>query len=271
MITKGIIIKTPNGTNNKYTVRIPIFESANNTGSEFVTYEASVCISPGSYYGLNVGDVVFISFEDNRMSKPVIIGKLFITPDVETGAYNALQVLKVSDKAELPSNTTIGDMNLLSVVKQIRDLEFFKDADIPSILDEIDTPSAPNNIKVLFKGGGYPVFPDQPLLTHFPISVGELFSYDLIFMRCYFSDGNWGGSSFGVYFYPSTFINNENDTFSCPIVMAGGDSIYIRPYSMKFFMEGGYLFANIATGDYADGICARFNIVEIAGVKYETN
>ena len=268
MITKGIIIKTPTGGNNKYLVRIPIFESANNTGSEFITYEASVCTSPGTYNGLQKGDCVFISFEDNRYSKPVILGKLFVDVNLNNNAMVAPQVLKVAEKAELPVNTTIGGTALYDIVNKLQDLEFFTSEDLPEMLKQntsSDTPSETTRaIKYLYRGDGFAVYPNQPL-TGSGLTFGELVGYSLIFMRCYFADGNWSGNSFCVYFTPSVFVNNPYDVFSCPIVMVGDNNVYIRDYGMKFFMQGGQLFAALATLN--NGTCEKFNIVEIMGVR----
>jgi hypothetical protein len=114
MITKGYVIgKSPN-TPNKYLVRIPIFESAgigqtqDNLGNS--TLECTLSHNPGTYEGLRTGDCVFVSFEDNRYSKPIIMGKLFVSVEEQSSGYQYNTDLKVTHKATLPVDTTIGSV-----------------------------------------------------------------------------------------------------------------------------------------------------------------
>ena len=69
MITKAIIQSiNPNGT--RCVVRMPLFETAANTAP--VEAEALVNITPGMFNNLEVNDVVFIAFEENKIDKPII-------------------------------------------------------------------------------------------------------------------------------------------------------------------------------------------------------
>ena len=87
MITKGIIIETINTkklsglSSNKYKVRIPLFESAGVS----TIYVTDACLCYGSQLDLDikVGDVVFISFEDNELDKPIILGKLYCDKNLQ--------------------------------------------------------------------------------------------------------------------------------------------------------------------------------------------
>jgi hypothetical protein len=87
MITKGIVIETPQSkklkdlNSNKYRVRIPLFESA---GLDTV-YNLDSCLCYGSQLDLSIkeGDVVFISFENNELDKPVILGKLYCDKNLQ--------------------------------------------------------------------------------------------------------------------------------------------------------------------------------------------
>lgn len=85
MITKGIIKRTPSSTldknNYKFDVRIPIFEEAG-SNDEYIS-QCCLCYNDDSAYTYNVGDVVYLSFENNDLDKPIIIGKLFCSKNIE--------------------------------------------------------------------------------------------------------------------------------------------------------------------------------------------
>lgn len=74
MITKGIITELPT-TNNLFKVWIPVFDK--NLNNKFIS-EATLCCNSLGLEGYNINDVVFIGFEDNYLSKPIILGKLYL-------------------------------------------------------------------------------------------------------------------------------------------------------------------------------------------------
>ena len=109
MITKGIVVSIPKDSDsNKYEVRLPFFEDAT-VDSEEMIYEATLSEAPGIIQGYAVGDVVYCAFEDNDNGRPVIVGKLFSQTIDNTGADIKTLDLEVTNKATLPSSTTIGD------------------------------------------------------------------------------------------------------------------------------------------------------------------
>lgn len=100
------IIKSINSTGNRCIVQIPLFETA--SSSVPIEIEATVCITPGIFSNLAVGDVVFVTFEENAMEKPVIIGKLFknaLSENNIAGGAGVFSSLKVNSSAILPSST----------------------------------------------------------------------------------------------------------------------------------------------------------------------
>jgi hypothetical protein len=85
---------------------MPLFETAAQTTP--VEAEALVNITPGIYNNIEVGDIVFISFEEGAMEKPIILGKLFRGASVENNARGGgaiVDTLKVRSSAAIPSST----------------------------------------------------------------------------------------------------------------------------------------------------------------------
>lgn len=105
MITKAII-QSINAAGNRCIVRMPLFETAANPNP--VTAEALINIPPGMFNSIEVGDIVFIAFEENAIEKPIVIGKLFRGVDIESdirGGAAVLDTLKVRSSATIPSST----------------------------------------------------------------------------------------------------------------------------------------------------------------------
>ena len=109
MITKAIVKALPNIDNNKYTVYIPLLRNANDSETDAI-FQATLAYIPGIYYSFSVGDVVFVSFEDNYYEKPVILGKLFVEKDKSVKTQVEVKTLKVLEKVDLGgafSNNTV--------------------------------------------------------------------------------------------------------------------------------------------------------------------
>lgn len=108
MIAKGII-KTIDFLDNSCTVRLPIFETAAADGE--VVLKATLLTQPGMYNGYVEGDIVFVDFENDKLSQPVVLGKLYLgatkeemaTPTASLSVAN----LKVASKAVLPIDTQL--------------------------------------------------------------------------------------------------------------------------------------------------------------------
>lgn len=105
MITKAII-QSINAAGNRCIVRMPLFETAANPNP--VTAEALVNVTPGMFNNLEVGDVVFISFEESAIEKPIILGKLFRGSEIEgniRGGGCVVDTLNVHSSAVIPAST----------------------------------------------------------------------------------------------------------------------------------------------------------------------
>ena len=128
MITEAEI-KSINYASNSCTVRIPIFETTNS--NEPVILEAKILIQPGIYNGYEIGNSVWVGFADNQYGKPVVIGKIFESAQIEgTNNTSAIQGsnLVIKKSAELPLNTKIGindaDFNNISkIIENIKELQ----------------------------------------------------------------------------------------------------------------------------------------------------
>lgn len=131
MITKAIIVGKSDieGEENKYRVRIPIIHGVE--GSPQCTPDnllptASICGIPGFTNTVRDGDIVFVVFENDELSNPVIMGQLITNTNAydvntvnttDTRANAVLQTLSFFDSlsggytsASLPKNTTIGNV-----------------------------------------------------------------------------------------------------------------------------------------------------------------
>ena len=114
LVTKALVTEIPS-EDNYYTVRVPLFEDT--SGTE-ITYRALCCHTPGVFGGLNVGDCVYIAFEDAKLNVPVIIGRLY-TREFDEYAKGYFNNLNVTSVARLPLNTMIGDVSMKALFDSV--------------------------------------------------------------------------------------------------------------------------------------------------------
>lgn len=113
MITKGIVEQIDR--NNPYTakVRIPVFNKAQGVVGATPTnqlYTASICCLPNCNPNIKVGDVVYVSFEDNYIDKPIILGHLYNgISNLNTTVGIKTDSVEATVTARLPADTNIGD------------------------------------------------------------------------------------------------------------------------------------------------------------------
>lgn len=146
-ISKGFIEKLPEPGSNIFVVRMPIFED--NTGSKML-FNATACCPPGYYGGYSVGDVVFLTFENEEPEMAIILGKLYTVDKEQTESTNienfskkrtstktvgdsindasTLQVhsLNVTENVELPINTSLGDLTVKQLEEALRKIEYLE-------------------------------------------------------------------------------------------------------------------------------------------------
>lgn len=109
MVTKALVEKLLD--TKKVKIRIPIFDRCDASSLNVPTdelREACICTLPNCNPNLQPGDVVFVTFEDNNYSNPVIIGHLYRNSMTPTYCDIILNSLEVLLSTKLPDNTTIG-------------------------------------------------------------------------------------------------------------------------------------------------------------------
>lgn len=92
MITKAIVEEIVSETQAR--VRIPILHKISTSSSATPFNElpiATICTLPGIHIKYDVGDVVYVSYEDNLSSKIVILGELAVS--FETGSFSELNMI----------------------------------------------------------------------------------------------------------------------------------------------------------------------------------
>lgn len=156
MVVKGLIKSIDYG-GNTCTVRLPVFESAASDKETVVT--ATFSNQPGIYNGYKVGDVVIVSFENNDIDMPIVMGKLYLGADVESkdprGAVNAANV-KSSSPISIPIDTELtlnNDPTNLDKVEVDGDLASYKSiADIVRGIKKQETQIGAINIRLIDDG-----------------------------------------------------------------------------------------------------------------------
>lgn len=105
MITKAIVHQL-DLNKNSCQVRVPLFENA--ASRMPIILEALISNPPGMYNNISIGDIVFIGFEENKIEKPVILGKMFISAKQESAVQGGnlnCNTLQISQAASIPATT----------------------------------------------------------------------------------------------------------------------------------------------------------------------
>lgn len=111
MITKGIVEEILSPSEVK--VRIPVFDRANETSLSTKTEDltvAAICGLPSCYNFVEVGDIVFVGFEDNTTYRAIVLGHLVTDKYREPSIRANLGSLSVSGMTCLSENTSIGSV-----------------------------------------------------------------------------------------------------------------------------------------------------------------
>ena len=131
MITTGIVKDIVKDINNTtiYKVDIPIFRTPGFT-KDAVLFDATASVNPGTYNPYKIDDLVYVGFVNNKYSQPLILGKIYKNlPEEgeESSTYQFLNSIRVTENAELPMNTTIGDLTLQELLENIKTIQLNSD------------------------------------------------------------------------------------------------------------------------------------------------
>ena len=148
MITLGYITKVNEPGENLFEVRLPIFEKAGTNADLHDTsgsyFEANLGYDPGNLNSYRVGDCVVVGFLDNKRDRPVILGKLYVGDEAAATNFSHSNTLVVTASATLPSNTTIGGMQLDTILTNLRQTEHLSDVlsqiygDMPGLVEKVE-------------------------------------------------------------------------------------------------------------------------------------
>lgn len=111
MITKGIVEKIISPYLIK--VRLPIFdkiEEAKDSTKVNDLSEATICTLPNSGNQVDIGDIVFVGFEDNDYSKPIILGHLFKESLAKANIDITTRLFTTTSLTKLYKQTYIGEV-----------------------------------------------------------------------------------------------------------------------------------------------------------------
>ena len=110
-MVKGIIEKVENKYS--YKVRIPVFHKIENTPGATPTDNlptVPVCTLPGVNPIYQVGDIVWLGFENDEIGTPVIIGLLYREEQSNAISDMDCASITVQVDAKFPASTKIGDI-----------------------------------------------------------------------------------------------------------------------------------------------------------------
>ena len=126
------IIKSLENDGYQAKVQIPYFDK---TRTNTYLYTACICVTPGCAPAYVPGDIVYVTFEENDIGKPLILGCLF-RKDILSSVNITSQSLNVTIDSTLPEDTSIGE-----VTKDNIKALTLVDSNIQSQLDFMSTDS----------------------------------------------------------------------------------------------------------------------------------
>lgn len=148
MITKAIV----EGYKDEYSiiVRVPYIDRSGSSGISTPKDElntATICTLPDATLTLAVGDVVFVSFEDDDYSKPVILGVLYRksgSPSYVDAVFNSVS-LKSGEDGDSGELWELQADIMAQVTEMVDNIDL---SEIESHLSELDTDVSELDVRV---------------------------------------------------------------------------------------------------------------------------
>ena len=112
MITKAIVEEVISPYQVK--IRIPTLDKVEHSPLSTNSADlniATICSLPNCYINVQVGDVVFVGFEDNTYYRAVILGHLCREAMSDSYADAIFGNIRIRASAELPQDTRIGELS----------------------------------------------------------------------------------------------------------------------------------------------------------------
>lgn len=156
MITKATIKKLNTNENNHCLVFIPFLKKANDMTDD-ATLEATFISISGIENTYKVGDVVYVEFEDNEYSRPVIIGKLYTDKENADEITTTIiaKASQITTTSKLPDSTYLGDSASDSLITKIERAEYLSESNYENKQDKLisgQTIKTINNESILGSG-----------------------------------------------------------------------------------------------------------------------
>ena len=124
MITKAII--ESDQINNQYRIRIPKYHKLQGVSTSTPTDQlpfATVCYIPGIIPIYSVGDIVYVDFENDDLSFPVILGKLLCDDNKDKTLPNIkANSLSVDIDTRLSNDTQIGTVTYTDIRQTVNSI-----------------------------------------------------------------------------------------------------------------------------------------------------
>lgn len=123
MLMKAII--ESNNIDNQYKIRIPKYHKLKGVAGAS-SYDqlpfASICYLPGIFPNYSIGDIVYIDFENDDLSYPVILGKLLSDNNISERSVSDIETrsLKVQVDTTLSEDVKIGQIQYNDLEQSVR-------------------------------------------------------------------------------------------------------------------------------------------------------
>lgn len=231
MVTKGIITEVI--SDYKAKVRIPLYDSIESAKGSTLDKDlsiATVCTLPNLTHPVDVGDVVYVSFEDGDKSKPVILGHLYKENKTKTKVNLDVGNITTNSTTQLGYQTSIGNIRPTEIARLagVKDnIQNQIDINLPAInFAESERQKSETDGAITHNGDASVVFAESERQKS-----KNLLNKDLLKKGCYIFVT-------GQYDYNDDYMTSE------PISVTPNSTITISCNGFEFNSNCGFVFFN---------------------------